>query len=178
MKLDNKAVISNLKNFFQKEEISAKTVLVQEGKMAQNVYYIEKGVARAWLNSDDGKEITFQFLFEGEFISSFESLLKGDLSWYNIETIEPSIVYSIKTEELKEKFDSYKHIREFYYQYIQERLINYQKILLSRIKDKPEKRYQELRRQSPEIIQRIPQHYIASYLGITPVSLSRIRNRK
>ncbi|GAA4178282.1 hypothetical protein [Sphingobacterium ginsenosidimutans] len=59
-----------------------------------------------------------------------------------------------------------------------DRLLFYQKLFLLRIKDKPQKRYEELLKQRPEVLQRIPQHYIASYLGITPVSLSRIRNRR
>jgi CRP-like cAMP-binding protein len=70
------------------------------------------------------------------------------------------------------------HVKEFYNDYIQQRLLAYQKLFVSQIKDSPEKRYHQLLQQSPEIIQRIPQHYIASYLGITSVSLSRIRNRR
>lgn len=58
------------------------------------------------------------------------------------------------------------------------RLVFYQNLFLSRIKDSPQKRYQELIKKHPKIIERVPQHYIASYLGITPVSLSRIRNRR
>jgi hypothetical protein len=57
-------------------------------------------------------------------------------------------------------------------------MIFYQKLFLSRIKDNPQKRYEDLLEHYPQILQRVPQHYIASYLGITPVSLSRIRNRK
>ena len=59
-----------------------------------------------------------------------------------------------------------------------ERLMYYQKLFLSRIKNSPEERYNELVKQSPHILQRVPQHYIASFLGITSVSLSRIRNRR
>lgn len=59
-----------------------------------------------------------------------------------------------------------------------QRLMYYQKMFLSRIKNSPEERYKELVKQSPHILQRVPQHYIASFLGITSVSLSRIRNRK
>lgn len=54
----------------------------------------------------------------------------------------------------------------------------YQHLFLSRIKNTPQQRYEELLKEYPNIIQRVPQHYIASYLGITPVSLSRIRNRR
>ncbi len=59
-----------------------------------------------------------------------------------------------------------------------QRLLYVEKLFLSRIKNSPEERYRELLEQRPEILQRVPQHYIASFLGITSVSLSRIRNRK
>jgi CRP-like cAMP-binding protein len=170
-------IVSKIKNLFLQEEFGAKTILVAEGKIAQKAYYIEKGAARAWFNHD-GKEITFQFLFEGEFISSIESILSKSPSWYSIETIEPLTVYSISTEEFRQKMEQLPHVKEFYNHYIQQRLQAYQKLFVSHIKDSPEKRYQELLQQSPEIIRRIPQHYIASYLGITSVSLSRIRNRR
>jgi len=57
-------------------------------------------------------------------------------------------------------------------------MADYAKLFLSRIKNNPQKRYEELLQENPEILQRVAQHYIASYLGITPISLSRIRNRK
>jgi hypothetical protein len=59
-----------------------------------------------------------------------------------------------------------------------QRFRNYSNLFLSRIKDTPRERYEDLILNHPEIIKRVPQHYIASYLGITPTSLSRIRNRK
>jgi CRP-like cAMP-binding protein len=69
-------------------------------------------------------------------------------------------------------------VKEFYYSYLQERLLKYQKLFISRIKDTAEERYAELLKQSPEVFRRVPQYYIASYLGITSVSLSRIRGKK
>jgi len=59
-----------------------------------------------------------------------------------------------------------------------QRMGNYARLFLSRIKDNPQKRYEDLLKNHPEIIRRIPQHYIASYLGITSVSLSRIKNKR
>lgn len=177
MQTDDKAIISKIKTLFKKEEFAAKKILVKEGKVAQRVYYIEQGIARACFNSN-GKDVTFQFLFEGEFISSLESIFNKSPSWYSIETIEAVTVYSISVEQFRQKMELYPHVKEFYYHYIQQRLISYQKLLASTLKNSPEKKYHELLKQFPEIIRRVPQHYIASYLGITSVSLSRIRNRR
>lgn len=69
-------------------------------------------------------------------------------------------------------------MRLLYEEKIIDRFSFYQHLFLSRIRDTPQQRYEELLREYPNIIQRVPQHYIASYLGITSVSLSRIRNRR
>ncbi|MFT3679404.1 MAG: Crp/Fnr family transcriptional regulator [Ferruginibacter sp.] len=169
--------IQRIKKIFTQETFAAKTLLVNEGFIARNIYYIESGSARVWLNHD-GKEVTVQFLFEGEFIASVESIIAGEKSWYNIETIEPVVVYSITTESFQQKMEELPHVREFYYQYIQRALLSCQQRIVRQIKNTPEERYKELLQKSPEIISRVPQHYIASYLGITSVSLSRIRNRR
>ena len=68
-------------------------------------------------------------------------------------------------------------LRDKFMWFLLQRMGNYGRLFLSRIKDGPQQRYEALLREQPEIIRRIPQHYIASYLGITPVSLSRIRGR-
>ena len=171
------AIISRIKELFEREEHPARALLVAEGKIARKISYIEAGIARAWFQSD-GKEITFQFISEGQFVSSFESFLNNARSWYNIETIEPMLVYSISIEEFRRKIAVFPHIRDFYNNYVQQRLLAYQQLFISRIRDSPEERYRQLLREHPETVQRVPQHYIASYLGITSVSLSRIRNRR
>lgn len=169
--------LQDLKSIFERHEFPAKTILVNEGVVAQNIYYIEKGAARVGFNHD-GKDVTIQFLFEGGFAASIESIIAAEKSWYSIETLEPVTVYSVSTESFKQKLEQLPHVREFYYQYIQQSLLSYQRRMVSQIKNTPEERYKELLREFPEIIRRVPQHYIASYLGITSVSLSRIRNRK
>jgi CRP-like cAMP-binding protein len=170
-------IIQKIKLLFHREEFGHKTLLVTEGSTARKLYYIEQGAARVWFNND-GKEVTFQFLFEGNFISSFESLISNEPSWYNVETLEPVVVYSITADEFRYKMEQFAHVKEFYYQYVEKRLLFYQQLFVSRIKDSPEKRYKALLQQYPEIVRRVPQRHIASYLGITSVSLSRIRNRR
>ncbi|PWJ57622.1 CRP-like cAMP-binding protein [Dyadobacter jejuensis] len=164
-------------HLFKKETVPAKTILLHEGEISKNAYFIEKGCLRSWFNHQ-GTDITFQFFMEGQFVSSIESFKTSQPSLFNIETIEPSVVHSITKSHFQSILDQSPEIEQQVERLTFERLYTYQKLFLSRIKDKPEKRYLDLIESNPEIVLRVPQHYIASFLGITPVSLSRIRNRK
>lgn len=162
---------------FRREEIPAKTVLLDEGEIAKKVYFIEKGCLRLSFNKD-GKDVTFQFFFEGEGVSSAESFRYNEPSLYSIESLEASVVHTLTKKDYFEIIEASPLIREALEEQRLQRLLYVEKLFLSRIKNSPEERYRELLEQRPEILQRVPQHYIASFLGITSVSLSRIRNRK
>jgi len=164
-------------SFFKEEKIKAKTTLLAEGHISNRAFFIEKGAVRLWFNNA-GNDVTFQFFFEGESVSSIESFRSGKASLYSIESIENCIIRSISKEHLLEVIEKSPLIKQEMEDSIFNRLINYQHLFLSRIKDNPETRYNDLLANHPKILQRVPQHYIASYLGITAVSLSRIRNRK
>jgi CRP-like cAMP-binding protein len=164
------------RHLFKRQEIPAKTILLEEGKIAKQAFFIEKGCLRIF-NNNNGKDITFQFFFENESVTSIESFRTNHPSLFTIESIEPCVVYSISKKDFETIIESSTLIKKQVEEHIFQRLIFYQRLFLSRIKDNPEKRYLELQKHNPKILQRVPQHYIASFLGITSVSLSRIRNR-
>ena len=130
------------------------------------------------LTPHEGKDITFQFFFEGDFVASFDSLYKRTPSLFYLESIEPTELTVIRRENFYNLINNDLLFRQLYEEKLIDRFHAYQQLFLSRIKDTPQQRYEELLKEYPDIIQRVPQHYIASYLGITPVSLSRIRNRR
>lgn len=164
-------------SLFEQEEIASKVTLLTEGQISKKVYFIEKGCLRLWFNHN-GKDITFQFFFEGNSVSSIESFKIQQPSLFSLESIEPCIVYSISQKNFQVIMNASPKFKNEIEEQIFKRLLFYQQLFLSRIKGNPEMRYKELLEKHPKIFQRIPQHYIASYLGITPVSLSRIRNRR
>lgn len=168
---------NRFRNLFTKIEVPSKTLLLSEGEISKKVFYIEKGCLRSYFN-DDGKDITFQFFFEKQNVASMESFLTNQSSIFNIESLEPSIIHYITKKDFDKIIAESSDFKQAIENHTFNRLIHYQKLFLSRIKDNPQKRYLELLERNPEILVRIPQHYIASYLGITTVSLSRIRNRK
>ncbi len=157
--------------------IPPQTVLLKEGEVADKLYLIRKGCLRLFFNSE-GKDITFQFFFEGDFVASFDSLYKRQPSLFSLESIEPAQVLIIERDVFYNLIEKSPSLRRYYEEKLIERFHVYQRLFLSRIKNTPRQRYEELLKEHPDIIRRVPQHYIASYIGITPVSLSRIRNRR
>jgi CRP-like cAMP-binding protein len=164
---------------FKRLEVPAKTILLNEGEISKKVFFIEKGCIRVWFNNN-GKDVTFQFFFENDRISSTESFKKNIPSIVTIETIEPCILWVIGKKDMdrmmKDGFEI-PAIREQLIDVLFDRSIHYMKHCLSFIRDTPQQRYLNLIKEKPHIIQRIPQHYIASYLGISTVHLSRIKNK-
>ena len=93
-------------------------------------------------------------------------------------SIEPTEVSTINRDDFYHLIEQTPSLKQIYEEKLIDRFHVYQQLFLSRIKNTPQQRYEELLKEYPDIIQRVPQHYIASYLGITPVSLSRIRKRR
>ena len=125
-----------------------------------------------------GKILHFNFFFENQAVASIDSFMNNKPSLFTIESIEPSTILSFSKENFEQIKEVYPEFTDNFQDVLFERFRNYTQLFLSRIKDTPQERYEDLIRNHSEIIKRVPQHYIASYLGITPISLSRIRNRK
>ncbi|MBF4515913.1 Crp/Fnr family transcriptional regulator [Flavobacterium sp. ANB] len=166
-------------NYFNRIEVPAKTILLEEGEISKKLFIIEKGCIRVWFNNN-GKDLTTQFFFENQSVASIESFMKKSPSPVVVETIEASVLWWIHKNDLDKILEEIKEIPE-----LRERLINmlfqrtfdYMKYFVSFIKDSPTQRYLNLVEERPQIIQRVPQHYIASYLGVSTVHLSRIKSK-
>ena len=157
-------------------QLPAKATLLEAGNVATDIFLVRTGCLRSWFNAD-GKDVTLQFFMPGQPVASFESLINSAPSEYSIETILPTEVAIVNGVEFKSWVESHPEYHLQGIHFAMERLSSYQKLFLSRIKDTPQQRYEALLKEQPDIVAQIPQHYIASYLGITPVSLSRIRSR-
>jgi CRP-like cAMP-binding protein len=166
-----------IRDSFIVREITPKTILLNEGEIATHIFFVKKGCLRQWLNKD-GKDITTQFFFEGQAVASIESFMDNEPSLFGIESLEASRIVLVTKNVFEELLHTNQTLKDGFQEYIFQRFKNYSQLFISRIKDTPRERYEDLIRNYPEIVKRIPQHYIASYLGITPISLSRIRNRK
>ncbi|MDB5012838.1 MAG: hypothetical protein JWQ25_1040 [Daejeonella sp.] len=159
--------------------LKKKECFVEAGKVCHYVGYIVSGSVRCY-HIKDGTEITSYFSLENEMITSYKSFLNKIPSPNTIESLEKTemIVFDLQSlhELTNNKLLSLK--MERFGRLIAEFLIFcYEDRITSFVTLSPEERYLNLLAKSSNVIQRIPQHYIANYLGITPVSLSRIRRR-
>lgn len=164
---------------FNRLEVPAKTILLEEGEVSKRLFIIEKGGIRVWFNNN-GKDLTTQFFFENQSVASIESFMKKLPSPVVIETIEASVVWWISKNDLDKVLEEIKEIPELRDRFINmlfERTFDYMKHFVSFIKDSPTQRYLNLIKERPQITQRVPQHYIASYLGVSTVHLSRIKSK-
>ena len=164
------------KALFRTQTFPAKTVLLGEGEIARTMYIVREGCLRLWFNKE-GEDITFQFFFENQAVSSFESFFGDQPSIFTLESIEPTTAITISRGDWGTLYDIYPELQESFHEILIQRMGSYAKLFLSMIKNTPRERYEALQKEQPEILRRVSQRYIASYLGITPVSLSRIRGR-
>ncbi|QSW89080.1 Crp/Fnr family transcriptional regulator [Flavobacterium endoglycinae] len=166
-------------SYFNRIEVSTKTVLIDEGEVSKKLFIIEKGCVRVWFNNN-GKDLTSQFFFENQSVASIESFIKKFPSPVVVETIEPSVLWWIHKNDLDKIIEEIKEIpqlRDKLIDMLFQRTFDYMKHFFSFIKDSPTQRYLNLIEEKPQIVQRVPQHYIASYLGVSTVHLSRIKSQ-
>ena len=173
----NDALWSRYAACFQRLQVPARTLLLREGEVAKQAFFIEKGCLRVWFNSQ-GRDVTFQFFLEQQTVSSLDSFHHHTPSLFSIETIEPCVVWGLAREDayrlLTELAESPEG-REKLARLLFDRTRHYMGHCLSFIRDTPRQRHQQLLAENPQIVQRVPQHYIASYLGASTVHLSRIK---
>ena len=159
---------------FESVEAQKGTIVINAQKIERYVYFIEKGIARAFRATDKG-ETTIWFGEEGDVILSFLSFFKNQPGYERIEVLEDSILYRISVNDLQHLFFQNIHLANWGRKFAeQELLLTEQRFMDLQFKTATE-RYQDLVKHSPTILQRVQLGYIASYLGITQVSLSRIR---
>jgi CRP-like cAMP-binding protein len=111
------------------------------------------------------------------FAGAYDSFITQKPSRHSIETVEQCQVLSISYQAFQELFVRFPGMNEFVRKVLEERFVALHELFTAQILDSPEERYINLQKNRPDLINRIPQHQIATFLGITPVSLSRIRNR-
>ena len=160
---------------FEKEYVKKNQVLIKEGQVCNKLYFVEQGMGRSYYLKEDGKEVTQWFFGVGNFMSSADSFFKQSPSFYYLEILEDSILYSISHEKMDLLLAKYHKMEKFI------RLLSIE--MFTKIVHKlnaiqfqtARERYDYMISEFPDISHRVSLGHIASYLGMTQETLSRIR---
>ena len=151
--------------------------LSRVGEVADTLYFVRSGLLRYYYLSDD-KEHTGQFFDAGTFVADLSSITTGTPTQQNIEALEPSLVVSIPVASLLEAYEADHAMERFGRKLVETAMVGSQRRSASLLVRSPEQRYDTFVQSRPEIAGRVAQYMVASYLGITPESLSRLRARR
>nr|WP_294949356.1 Crp/Fnr family transcriptional regulator [uncultured Mucilaginibacter sp.] len=150
---------------------------LQEGETCRSVAFVSKGMLRSYLVDEKNNEHIIQFAPEGWFISDISSFINEDKSDLNIDAVEDSELILISKTAHVYLETAVPEFFKFNYTQYRGAYISLQKRLIDMFTLSIDERYTKLLSIYPDITQRVPQHMIASYLGLTPETLSRVRKR-
>lgn len=165
-----------LESAFAYREIPKKFILTKQGEVATELYFVNKGLIRLYYTKNN-EEITGFIFKENLFASSYDSFLRQTPGIQTLESLEPCELLVLSKDKLDELYLTLPKMNILTRKVAEQRFINSQQILSSFLLESPEERYKRFIQQHKDLIQRVPLNIIASFLGITPVSLSRIRKR-
>lgn len=160
----------------QAKQLKRKELLLREGAVCKHSYFINSGCLR-YFHVVDGREVTGQFFFENGWYADYGSYLTGKPSDQNIEALEKTTLLVLAKTDLDQLFVDIPKFEKFGRLMAENAFLGLRSRTEMLTNQTAEERYLNLMRERPKVMERVPQHYIASYLGIKPPSLSRIRKR-
>jgi CRP-like cAMP-binding protein len=160
---------------FEHKIIPKNTLTLQEGKINSDYIFLEDGFMRSYVLDTDGNEVTTNIFKPKQMVFDVGSYFQRRPSNENIETIKVCSIWIGKYDSFQKLFHSLPEFREFGRAILVKGFISFKERTIAMITQKAEQRYEKLLTESPEIFQHVPLKYIASYLGITDTSLSRLR---
>ena len=170
-----KEEVSHCSNFYEPKKVVKNEFLLQEGDVCNATYFVEKGLLRMYSIDKNGKEHIIQFAPEKWLISDRSSLYFNEKSKYYIEAVEDSEVLLLKNDFFSNISLSFPNSAGNNDLLLQKHIRNLQNRVNSLLAETAEERYMNFIKMYPDILLRVPQGLVASYVGITPVSLSRVR---
>lgn len=166
-----------VKTFFIPKKLRRKQFLLQEGEICQYTAFVEKGLLRSYTVDDKGHEHVLQFALEDWWIADLYSFLTGEPSGYNIDALEDAELLLINNTSYEAMMEAVPRMERYFRILTQNSLIATQRRLSGNISLSAEENYKRLIAGNTTILQRVPQHMIASFLGIAPETLSRVRRQ-
>ncbi len=162
--------------YFECKALRKKEFLLQGGKICDFIAFIVDGTIRHF-HIKNGVEKTCDISFENSWVTDFQSFTFGTSSIMNLQAMEETTLFFIKKDNLYKLYKECPKYETFGRLMAEQVAQRATEIAMSLSSDKPEERFQNLLKKQPDLFQRVPQKFIANFLGVSPESLSRIRNR-
>ena len=166
-----------VKTFFSHKKIRKKQYLLQEGNICRHLAFVEKGLLRSYNVDEKGVEHMIHFAWEGWWMADMLSFLSDEPSTYHIDAIEEAELLLISQTDFEKMLLKVPVIERYFRILFQNNIISKERRLISSITNSAEEKFLHLSATNPALIKRIPQQLVASYLGITPETLSRIKKK-
>ena len=164
-------------SFLTSKFLRKKDHLLMEGDVCNQIAYINKGCLRRYIIDEHSKEVILNFSLEDYWIGDLESFIFRTPTIYYIQALEESELLLLSRENFHLVIDKLPKFKKFHDDKVQRNHYNTLKRLSVAKSATPEEKYLSLLKERPQLFQRVPLHYIASFLGIEPESLSRLRKR-
>jgi CRP-like cAMP-binding protein len=171
-----KVELSLIDKYFEVKKLKRKEFLLQEGKVCNFIGFIEKGTIRHF-HTKEGVEKTCDISFEDSWVTDFQSFTHNTTCIMNLQAMEETTIFLIKKESLYKLYRECPKYETFGRLMAEEVAQRATEIAMSLSSDKPEERFKKLIKKQPDLFQRVPQKFIANFLGFSPESLSRIQKR-
>ncbi len=168
---------SELNKITEFKRIPAGTPIIKNEEIPSKIYLLVSGVIRCYLRNESGKEFNKSFYLPSSFVASLTALVKRKPSLFVFETLTDCKIYEVDYNELMKLSKDNLTLKSLHIKVLEMVYVNYEKRLVELISMDATDRYLELNKLNPKIDELISQYHIASYLGITPVQLSRIRKK-
>lgn len=149
---------------------------LEAGEVPKQIAFVQKGCMRYYFKLENGEKTIF-FFIENAMFSDYRALLKQEPTHVYIQALEDTELMVVNRHDLNDLYNEYPTIEHAGRMLVERLLISAETRLFAHITESPEKRYLEILEKRPELLQRVPQQHLASFLGVTPVSLSRIKSR-
>lgn len=168
---------TELKSFFISKKLRKKQYLLQEGEICKHISFVSKGLLKSYFVDEKANEHINMFAFEGWWISDFNSFIHQEKAVLNIETIEETELLMITYEDYENMMLKIPVMDRYFRILYQNSLVTKDYRLIVSNSFTAEEKYIQFAKKNPEAIQRIPHSLIASYLGLAPETVSRIRKK-
>lgn len=166
-----------IQSFFTPKKLRKKQYLLQEGEICKCLSFVSKGLLKSYALDEKGSERINMFAFEGWWISDFNSFIHQEKAFLNIDAVEETEVLMISLEDYERMMLEIPVMDRYFRILYQNSLVTKDYRLMVSNSFTAEEKYMQLARRNPEIIKRVPHNLIASYLGLAPETVSRIRKK-